>query len=228
MKDYLQSTGVIKPLNLDQPKYEAVFSMPLPDSIAVSIYMVRMPDMCPQCVDEKYGKIHDKLLRMISDLPAAAGTFGVTATISVDHGLDQGSSCTWLLDIPWGRSWAVDGLYAQVGIHNPKQVKSADPTVPVLAAMHNIDMHVAATGSTDPTLHKVVPADLETAQDFDMIVNGFFNFGPGIWCKSIVDFRFMMMIKTRALLLGHDPDQEYDQYIKSGGSTLVDYLNLGS
>ena len=226
MKDYLQSTGVIKPLNLDQAKYELMFAAPLPDLIAVSIYMERMPYACPQCAEEKYGKIHDKLLRMISGLPAGASTLGISATISVDHGLDQDSSCTWLLDIPWGHDWAVDGLYPQVGIHDPKLVKSVDPTIPVLAAMHNIDMHVAATGSTDPTQHKAIPASFELAQQFDMLVNGFFDFGPGIWCESVVDFRIMMMIKARALLLGRDPDQEYGRYIEVGGSNLVDYLHL--
>lgn len=218
--------SVITPFNLDPTERAKLFAMPLPDQIELAVFLVRMPTACPTCVSEKYSDIHDDLLQLISTFPSAAASFGIRSTVLIDHGFDEGASLSWLLDIPWGRDWQVDGLYTQIGIHNPAIPRVDDPTVPILAAMHNADMHVAATGTSDPSQFKLLPVDRELADEYAALVNDIYYCRVGIWSQEMVDYRIMTMIKTRALLLGRNPDAEYDWFVSEGGSSLVDYLFL--
>jgi len=218
--------GLIKPFNLDPHEYDTMFNASPPDSITISVYLARMPQACPECVEEKCGDIHRKFLALVSKFPAEAASFGISAAVTIDHGLDLDSSCRWLLDIPWGRDWAVEGLYIQIGFFNPTLAGSTDPTDAILAAMHNIDGRIAASRTTDPARHKPLPAHQALADEFAGVVEDVYRNRVGVWCQSLVDFRVMMMIKTRALLLDRDPDQEYNQYVNACGLSLVDYLRL--
>jgi hypothetical protein len=220
------STGFIKPFNLDPDEYHAMFNASPPDSIMVCIYMIRMPTACPICAKRKYHNIHQKFLSILSTFPAAATNFGISAAVSIKHGFDDSSSCTRLLDIPWAHDWAIEGLYAQTGFFNPNLPGSTDPTVAILASMHNIDMHIAASDTTDPAHHKPHPADQELADEFGAVVEDVYRSQVGIWCQALVDFRIMMMIKMRELLRGRDPDEVYNRCVKAGGLSLVDYLQL--
>lgn len=221
-----QIAGLITPFNLSTEESAELFSCPLPDEIKIAAYLVRMPTACPACATEKYRDVHDEYVELVSGFPKAATNFGISSKVMVDHGLDLGASLPWMLDVPWGRDWEVDGLYTQIGIYNPAIPRQDDPTVAVLAAMHNIDLHVAATGTPDPSKFKPQKADHKLATEFGELINDIYYTRFGIWSRDIIDYRVMMMIKTRALLHGRDPESEYDRFLSEGGSNLVGYLFL--
>jgi hypothetical protein len=227
LKKLSPKNGLLMPLNLPtMADYATEYRRLLPDPLHVSLIFCRMPDKCAHCAIEQYEKVHDGLLALATDVPTMAQSRGITAAVIVDHGLDQDSDCGWLMDIPWGRDWAVDGLYAQVVTRKYRDDAPESEIAGGLAAMHNIDMHMAATSSYEPNAHKPFPADSELVVEFSTTVGDMYLNGRGVWSESLVGFRTATLIKMRALLLDLDPDSEYDRFVKVGGGLPVDYLTM--
>ncbi len=219
--------GLIRPFNLDPPECSAMYLSPLPEQLVMNLTILIPADDCDGSERLPYKNDHFELVRVAHDCTLNAGRFNIHSAI-VDT-LDYREETTaewWSLSDPQ-RQWLCRGAYVQVHFLNPALVGGVlDPEMRAILCMTVYDRLVSERGELDPSMHKPFRATPRLASNHAEFVDRIYAEGTAIWTHGLVDFRSMVMIKARAVLAGRNPDDEYDRFVKAGGTYFLDYSAL--
>ncbi len=221
---------LIYPFNLNSTdEYREMFDREAPPKIDVALTFLVEDETGADTASGFLAKINDGKIKAAS-LGAVQGELSLkyfTVERMTPHLRDAMSDRQ--------KDWWYDGVYVQCGFWNSDLAN--DPAIlrGVATAMTWYDASlplIPKVGSTGPRIMRFaeeapgdqMPAIL--ARNFRFVVNTIFEEGVGVWNLALVDLRNEILVKTRAVLSGSDPESAWERFTKAALRNYLDYTLL--
>jgi hypothetical protein len=119
------------------------------------------------------------------------------------------------------QAWVVNSVYLQAGYYDERGVKGVAQSV--ACAMTIFDACTCLSGVSTPDGHVPLPASQDEAEEFERIVSNHYRSGIGVWSEPLVNHRNHILVRSRALVTGTDPDIAWEHF-KSRGKRALSFL----
>ncbi|MBU1985556.1 hypothetical protein KJ815_14255, partial [bacterium] len=122
------------------------------------------------------------------------------------------------------RDWMHREAYLQCGYYDQPGVRGIVPCIAV--AMTLYDSGVCLEEIEDPAKQPPIPSTPEDAAEFESAVRNHYRSGVAVLSNHLLEHRTRVLVECQAILLGRDPQVEYDRFLKAGGWYYLQYPEL--
>ncbi len=223
MKSKPDIAGLIQSFNLNQTERTAMFQLAVPDPITMVLHALRDPHDRTSAAHPNYKAISEKVFLLLEHCAGEARRFGIESNFEFEEEAGVDHTQVWVHPTPEQSEWFTKGMYLQLTFYNQRLIHVANPWQALATAMTLYDHSYSRQMDIDPTNHEDMRVRAIHARDARLMVGDVYRENVGVWCRQLVDFRTMILVKCRAVLLGEDSDGEYNRFVKAGGKYFLDY-----
>ena len=215
--------GLVRPFNLNQDEYENMFEGPIPTEVCMFTGIKIVSDDTSGTTRALLEKLHDPFVELISGCLNESDQWGIKVYKKLGRLISVDEFPMTRLANRIDELWSANDLTVNVVFYDMTTEIFFLPHTGTLYAMDFWDLLVYESESIDPVNHNPIPATSPLDVGYHLAVHDLFLERVSIWNRKLVDYRNMVMVKARALILDRDPDSEYAKFKHSGGKHHLEY-----
>ena len=210
----MNNTPKIVPHNASAAMRKVMYARKLPEVLWMPVVLYHLPCVSSAGLSTMANRLQGFLLR----------THGITdivghCIVPRVHVIEM-PQCVISALKPQQLAWMIDSVYVQAGYCDTPGVTNIANSA--ACSMTNNDTCVCLSEDVQPDTHIPMAATIDEANEYERTVRNHFRSGVGQWSKHLVDHRNQILVRSRAFVMGVDPDAGYDRFIKAGGKYYLE------
>ena len=226
-----QNMGLICPLNITPAEYEASFEKDPPSELGLAISLFEIEKVPADIRDAlwfRLGAAMGTMNKLVREFPEVERQLKLTGTKKLEFSaLPKLPDTTFPTKLTSEqKEWIVYGMYLGAAFCKPDALGQEEIHVSTNVGMMYLDRWISESGSIEPKHHSSLSVSQREAFNHINSVGDAFRSDYGIWTRELVNLRNQWLIMLRALMEWKDPFDEYNRFVKAGGSYFLDYPRL--
>lgn len=215
------------PFNLDPNDYDKMYASIPPLALIMPLYILREPGQSDSASKRGLQRIEAEIVEAAHACAKGPLLYQVhNVPLDFRFGIGEWQEVTWSLLTDGAKKWAIDGLYIETGYFNPIDAGGRNVDQSIFNAMMLYDVAVSQSRFLDPKSHSPLKVGSRFASQWTNAVGDLYKSRTGFWCDVLQDHRTLILIVSRALVAGRDPQTEYRRFKAAGGEYFLEYTHL--